>query len=66
MGLHTWTAQCPYCSFEEMIVSNGDAIYFEIICPICGYERWTEEKISDNHDIELVKRKLSGMSVCRV
>lgn len=62
MGSHTWTTQCPHCSFEEMIVSSGDDFYFEATCPICGYERWTEEKIPDNHDIELAKRKLSEMN----
>ncbi|MFZ6017115.1 MAG: hypothetical protein ACOYU0_05820 [Nitrospirota bacterium] len=61
MGSHTWTTQCPHCSFEEMIVSSSDAIYSEATCPICGYERWTEEKIPDKHDVELAKRKLSEM-----
>ncbi|MEW6409082.1 MAG: hypothetical protein AB1488_03095 [Nitrospirota bacterium] len=61
MGSHTWTTQCPHCSFEEMIVSGYDAIYFEVICPMCEYERWTEEKIPDNQDVELAKRKLAEM-----
>jgi hypothetical protein len=54
-------AECPHCDFEEMIVSSYNTIYFEAICPICRYERWTEEKIPDNHDIELAKRKLTEM-----
>jgi hypothetical protein len=45
-----------------MIVSSYDAIYFEAICPMCGYERWTEERIPDEQDVELVKRKLTEMN----
>lgn len=61
MGSHTWAEQCAYCGFKEMIVSTCDSFYFEAACPICGYARWTEEKVPDNHDIELAKQALSKM-----
>ncbi|MFH1773847.1 MAG: hypothetical protein ABH874_02675 [Methanobacteriota archaeon] len=61
MGSHTWAEQCTYCGFEEMIVSTYDSFYFEAACPICGYARWTEEKMPDNHDIELAKQALGKM-----
>lgn len=61
MGSHVWAGQCPYCGFEEMIVSSYDSLYFEVSCQICGYSRWTEEKVPDNFDVELAKRALSEM-----
>jgi len=60
MGSHVWVEQCPYCGFEEMIVSTFND-YFEVTCQICGYERWTEEKVPDSHDVELAKKALSEM-----
>ena len=62
MGSHIWTGQCPYCGFEEMSVSSNGSFYFEVNCQICGYARWTEERIPDEHDIELAKRAISKMS----
>ena len=61
MGSHSWKQQCPHCGFEEMTVSCYNSLYFEATCPICGYARWTNEKVPDNHDIELAKRKLAEM-----
>ncbi|MCL5074195.1 MAG: hypothetical protein M1136_00875 [Chloroflexi bacterium] len=61
MGSHVWAEQCPYCGFEDMIVSSYDSFYFEIACQICGYARWVEERVPDNHDVELAKRALSEM-----
>jgi uncharacterized Zn finger protein (UPF0148 family) len=61
MGSHTWAEQCPQCGFEDMMVSSYNGVYFEVACPICGYARWTEEKVPDNHDIELAKQALGKM-----
>ena len=61
MGSHTWTEQCPYCGFEEMMVSTYDTLDFEIICQICGYTKWPEQKAPDSSDVELAKRALSEM-----
>lgn len=61
MGSHVWVEQCSYCGFEEMIVSSYNSLYFEVTCPICGYAKWTEERVPDNHDIELAKRELAEM-----
>jgi uncharacterized Zn finger protein (UPF0148 family) len=61
MGSHTWFSQCPHCGFEKMIVSSYDNSYFDAACPICGYSRWTEEKVPKTQDIELAKRTLSEM-----
>ena len=61
MGSHVWEEKCPCCGFEEMTVSSYDALYFEATCPICGYTRWMEEKVPDNYDVELAKRKLAEM-----
>lgn len=63
MGSHVWVERCPYCGFEEMIVSSYDSLYFEIACPICGYAVWTEGKIPDDSDVETAKHKLSEMNV---
>ncbi len=62
MGSHDWFEQCPYCGFENMLVSSYSGIYFDVICPICGYARWTEEKIPQAEDVELAKRTLRAMS----
>ena len=62
MGSHTWFEQCRYCGFEYMLVSSYSGIYSDVICPICGYARWTEEKIPNTEDVELVKRTLREMS----
>lgn len=61
MGSHVWVEQCPCCGFEEMIVSSYDSLYFEVTCRICGYARWTEERVPDNHDVQLAKRALGKM-----
>ncbi len=61
MGFHKWTGECPYCGFEAMSASSCDAQDFEMACPICGYAKWTEEKIPDHHDVEFAKRKLAEM-----
>ena len=61
MGSHTWLEQCPYCGFEAMGCSSYDSLYFKVTCPICGYARWTEERVPDNQDIEMAKLKLSEM-----
>ena len=60
MGSHVWVEQCPYCSFEEMIVSTFND-YFEVTCQICGYVKSTEEKVPDEHDVQLAKRALREM-----
>jgi hypothetical protein len=44
-----------------MIVSSYDNSYFDVTCPICGYLRWTEERVPEIHDIELAKHKLAEM-----
>ena len=46
-----------------MLVSSYRNIYFEVICPICGYARWTDEKIPNAEDVELAKRTISEMKV---
>lgn len=61
MGSHVWPGQCPYCGFEEMVVSSYDSLYFEASCQICGYARWTEEKVPDDHDVQLAKQALGKM-----
>lgn len=61
MGSHVWEEQCRYCSFEEMIVSSYNNLYFEAVCPVCGYMRWTEERVPNNHNIKTAKRKLARM-----
>ena len=62
MGLHSWHDECPYCGFENMLVSSYRDIYFDVICPVCGYSRWTEEKIPHAQDVELAKQMLKEMS----
>jgi len=61
MGSHVWADQCPYCGFEEMIVSSDGRMYIEAACQLCGYRRWTEERVPNGHDIEKAKRILSKM-----
>lgn len=61
MGSHVWVEQCPYCGFEEMIVSSCDGAYFEVACQICGYRKWTEEQVPNDYDIEKAKQILSKM-----
>jgi hypothetical protein len=63
MSSHSWYDQCRFCGFENMLVSNYSGIYFEVICPICGYTRWTEERIPQVEDIELAKQRLREMNV---
>ena len=63
MASHNWFEECPYCGFEKMLVSSYRDIYFEVICPICGYARWTDEKIPNAEDVELAKRTISEMKV---
>ena len=62
MGSHTWTEQCPYCGFKEIIASSYNSLYFEAACPICGYSKWTEEKVPDKQTVEQAKHELSRMS----
>jgi len=62
MGFHNWFEQCPCCDFENMLVSSYRDIYFDVICPVCGYSRWTEEKIPQNEDIELAKETIREMN----
>ena len=62
MGSHVWTEKCPYCGFEEMIVSSYNSLYFDVTCQICGYSRWTEEMVPDTQDVELAKRVLSKIN----
>ena len=62
MGSHTWEDRCPHCGFKGMIVSSYNDIYFDAYCMVCGYERWTDEKIPDVEDVELAKRIISRMS----
>jgi uncharacterized Zn finger protein (UPF0148 family) len=62
MGCHQWIEQCSYCGFEEMNISSDGFFYLEAFCPICGYEKWTEEKIPDDQNVQAAKRTLSGMS----
>ncbi|MFQ6008895.1 MAG: hypothetical protein ACE5K8_08105 [Candidatus Zixiibacteriota bacterium] len=61
MGSHTWDEQCSYCGFEGARVSSYDGICFEATCPICGYARWTEERVPNDSDVELAKHKLAEM-----
>jgi hypothetical protein len=61
MGSHSWFSQCPHCDFEEMIVSSCSDFYFDANCPICGYSRWTEERVPEIKDIELAKNKVKEM-----
>jgi len=61
MGSHVWAEQCPCCGFEEMIVSSDGHMYIEVACQICGYRRWTEERVPNAHDIKKAKRILSKM-----
>lgn len=61
MGSHVWAEQCTCCGFEEMTVSSYDGLYFEVACQICGYARWTEERMPSDHDVQLAKRALSRM-----
>lgn len=63
MGSHMWSVQCPYCGFDEMIVSSYNSLYFEVLCQICGYKRWTEERVPDNNDVKIAKRILSKMGI---
>jgi len=63
MSSHTWFSECPHCRFEKMIVSSNGSLYIEVSCPICGYLLWTEEKVPDNHDIELAKHKITKMDI---
>jgi ssDNA-binding Zn-finger/Zn-ribbon topoisomerase 1 len=62
MGSHSWYSQCPHCDFEEMIVSSFNDFYFDANCPICGYSRWTEERVPEIKDIDVAKRKLGEMN----
>jgi uncharacterized Zn finger protein (UPF0148 family) len=62
MGSHSWYEKSSYCGFENLLVSSYKEGYFDIICPICGYSRWTEEKIPQAKDVELAKRTLTEMS----
>lgn len=66
MGFHIWLDKCPHCNFEEMTVSSYNALYFEASCPMCGYERWTEEKIPDNNEIAFAKLKLHRTSIGKI
>jgi hypothetical protein len=61
VGSHVWVEECPYCGFEDVVVSSYNGLYFEVACQICGYARWTEDRVPDNHDAELAKRALSKM-----
>ncbi len=62
MGSHNWFDKCPYCGFENMLVSSNRDVYFEIVCPVCGYSRWTEENIPHVDDIELARRTIREMN----
>lgn len=62
MGTHTWNEDCPACDFGGMIVSVDRDTYFGADCPVCGYRRWTEEKMPDAEQLELAKKLLSEMS----
>jgi hypothetical protein len=44
-----------------MIVSSYKDFYFDANCPICGYSIWTDERIPEDEDIEIAKRKLAEM-----
>jgi hypothetical protein len=61
VGSHVWTDQCPCCAFEKMNVSTYDSLHFDVTCQICGYKRWTEERIPPRHDIYLAKQLLRNM-----
>jgi len=62
MSSHQWTDRCPYCGYENMLVSIQGSIYIDITCPICGYSLWTEEKTPHAKDIELAKQTLQKLS----
>lgn len=62
MGWHSWIEQCPYCNFEGMLVSSNGGRKFDVICPICGYATWTEEKTPSLEDVELARQTISAMS----
>jgi uncharacterized Zn finger protein len=61
MGYHSWAYICPYCNFEEMNVCTDGYLHLEMSCPICGYVRWTEEKIPELHYVKLAKEKVAQM-----
>lgn len=62
MGTHVWTDRCDHCGFEDMQVSTYDSFYHDVVCQICGYRRWTEERTPSHADIDLAKQALRGMS----
>jgi hypothetical protein len=61
MGSHVWVERCPYCGFEEMVVSTYDSLYFEVTCQICGFAKWTEERVPDDRDVQVAKQALGKM-----
>ena len=62
MGCHQWIEQCAHCGFKEMNISSDGFTYVEALCPICGYEKWTEERIPDTQTVQSAKQILSFMS----
>jgi len=61
MGSHNWTVECPECGFEEALSSSFNEL-LELICPICGYKRWVEQRTPSPDDVQLAKRCVSEMS----
>ena len=61
MGTHTWTAQCPQCGFEKMIVSSYNNFHFELNCQICGYAKWTDENTPKPSDVATARQLLNKM-----
>jgi len=45
-----------------MIVRTDGYLNLEMSCPICGYARWTEEKIPNAEDVEAAKLIIATIS----
>lgn len=63
MGYHAWQERCPHCGFAQMDASIYDSIFLEAACPVCGYKRWTEEKLPTVENVELARRMVSKMGI---
>lgn len=61
MGSHIWYDRCPQCGFDEMVVQSYGPLYFEVACPMCGYETTPNVRIPTSSDLELVKQALVWM-----
>jgi hypothetical protein len=46
-----------------MQVSSLNGEYIDVACPICGYSRWTEEKMPTPKEVQLSKDRLNLMNM---